>query len=547
MIRLTQVKLPLEYTEEDLLRKCAGLLRVGPGQIRKWELIKRSVDARKKPDIVYSCTVDVTVEQEGAVLKRCRCSQAQVVRQKMYQFPEPGQEKLTAPIVIVGMGPAGLFGGYLLAKAGYRPVLLERGQAVELRTAAVEEFWKSGVLNPSSNVQFGEGGAGAFSDGKLNTTIRDEEGRIRKILEIFVENGAPKDILYEAKPHIGTDVLSQVVKNMRKRIISWGGQVRFESCVTDIFTKGDGVKGVEVNGTECLDCCALILAIGHSARDTFSLLHQKNIPMESKPFAVGFRVIHPQKLINQNQYGVEEHQLLGPASYKLTARASSGRGVYTFCMCPGGFVVNASSQSGYTAVNGMSYHHRAGHCANSAVVVTVGVSDFDGRDALAGVRFQQELEKRAYELGKGAVVAERYGEFYERVTGSQKNSEERFRIMDSDQETLLLEDCVKGCVADVDLTEILPQELNEAFVEGMEHFGSVLPGFSDSGTLLCGVESRTSSPVRILRKDNLESEAVSGLYPCGEGAGFAGGIVSAAADGMRAAETLAARYALPLT
>ncbi len=536
-------------------RKCAGLLRIQPGQIKKAELVRRSVDARKKPDIVYSCVIDVTVDREQAVLKKSRCKQIEIVKQETYQFPEQCAGKLTAPIVIVGMGPAGLFCGYLLAQAGYRPILLERGQDVDSRKAAVEEFWKSGVLNPDSNVQFGEGGAGTFSDGKLNTTIKDQGGRIRKVLEIFVENGAPDDILYEAKPHIGTDVLFKVVKSMRERILHWGGQVRFESCVTDIYTESDArpggsqrtgaiekgvnerlepaadmshITGVEINGAEYLSCSALILAVGHSARDTFSLLQRKKIPMEPKPFAVGFRVIHPQKLINESQYGVEEHTLLGAAPYKMTARTSSGRGVYTFCMCPGGYVVNASSEPGHTAVNGMSYHARAGKFANSAVIVTVNEKDFDRQDELAGVRFQRELERKAYESGRGAIPVERYGEFRAGVSGSASEC--------------LLSECVRGRTVNADLTQILPAELNNAFTEGMEHFDKIIPGFADADTILCGVESRTSSPVRILRNDSLESVTVRGFYPCGEGAGYAGGIVSAAVDGMRAAEAAADQY-----
>ncbi len=579
MLRLTQVKLPLTYSEEDLINKCAGLLRIQSGKIKKLELVRRSVDARKKPHIVYSCTVDVTVEGERSVLKNSRCKQAEIVKKEIYHFPEAGKERLTASIVIAGMGPAGLFCGYLLAKAGYRPVILERGQDVDSRREAVEKFWKTGMLNPSSNVQFGEGGAGTFSDGKLNTTIRDQGGRSRKVLEIFVENGAPEEILYEAKPHIGTDILFHVVKNMRERILAWGGQVRFESCVTDIFIEervdnnllwkddGDGeaigqVGGVEINGKERLACSSLVLALGHSARDTFSLLFQKKIAMEPKPFAVGFRVIHPQKLINESQYGVEELEPLGAAPYKLTARTSSGRGVYSFCMCPGGYVVNASSEPGYTAVNGMSYYSRAGRFANSAVIVTVSEKDYDGQDALAGMRFQRELEKRAFELGQGAVPVERYGDFYESVTGNTRENAahvpneafqgEAFRVLSvekKDEKTSLQEDngespeqYMKGKVASADLTKILPPELNTAFTEGMEHFDKIIPGFGGEDTLLCGVESRTSSPVRILRGDTLESAAVAGLYPCGEGAGYAGGIMSAAVDGMRAAEVLAARY-----
>lgn len=530
----------IDHTKEQLLRKAAALLHIPPQEITGLELVRQSLDARKKPELYYIYTVLVQAVNEEKIL--CRLQEPRYRREAglhsiekadstPYVFPKPGEKRLENPPVIVGMGPAGLFCGYYLALQGYRPVLLERGRAVEQRVQDVERFWREGVLDPSSNVQFGEGGAGTFSDGKLNTLVKDKGGRNREVLETFVRFGAKKSILYEARPHIGTDVLCGIVKNMREEILRLGGSVRFESQVTDLLTEDGVIKGVVINGSEVLSCSQAVLAVGHSARDTFSMLFDRKVPMEAKAFAVGFRVEHPQSLINLSQYGAEEVSGLGAASYKLAAKTSSGRGVYSFCMCPGGYVVNASSEEGRLAVNGMSYSGREGENANSAIIVSVTPEDFGSEHPLAGIAFQRQLEEKAFLLGGGRIPIQRYGEFRSRIQKTQC------------REALeLCRPCCKGAWQEADLSTLLPDECSRAFVEGMEAFGSQIKGFNHPGALLLGIESRTSSPVRIVRDETLQSR-IKGLYPCGEGAGYAGGITSAAMDGLRTAEAIAAEFA----
>lgn len=545
MIRINQVKTRIEHTEENLKKKAADILRVPLQDISGLEIVRQSVDARRKPELFYSYTVDVSVRNEEKVLRRAKGNQ-QVTRaeQVKYCFPGHGVQLLKHEPVIVGMGPAGLFCGYYLALHGYRPILLERGKAVEERWKDVEDFWENGTLNPASNVQFGEGGAGTFSDGKLNTLVKDKDGRNREVLETLVRFGAKKSICYEAKPHIGTDVLCSVVRRLREEIISLGGQVRFESQVTDIRIKDGRVTGVEINGQEELVCEQLVLAIGHSARDTFSMLCKRQVPMAAKAFAVGLRVEHPQTMINESQYGCKEPGALGAAPYKVTAKASNGRGVYSFCMCPGGYVVNASSEEGRTAVNGMSYSGRNGKNANSAIIVSVTPEDFGSEHPLAGVEFQRQLEKRAYDLGKGKIPVQRYGSFKkntERMAEDEKHlRKEGEGTVDTEPDSPLQPQC-KGKFVWADVSRILPRECNEALVDGMETFGRQIKGFNRRDAILLGVESRTSSPVRIHRDETLQSE-IRGLYPCGEGAGYAGGITSAAMDGLRMAEAIASEF-----
>lgn len=546
MIRISQVKLHTEHEANQLQKKAADLLHVPFKEIKRMEIVRQSIDARKRPEIYYIYTVDVDVPNEDKILRKLSGKkgvkeQIQKVEAQRYRFPVSGNIPQKHRTVIVGTGPAGLFCGYYLALHGYRPILLERGKDVEARQADVEAFWKTGVLNPASNVQFGEGGAGTFSDGKLNTLVKDKDGRNREALKTFVSFGAKESILYEAKPHIGTDVLSHVVKSMREEIIRLGGEVRFESQVTDIEIENRHVAGVVINGTEELACEQLVLAIGHSARDTFSMLYEKQIPMEAKSFAVGLRVEHPQGMINEIQYGLKDSGSLGAASYKVTAKTSAGRGVYSFCMCPGGYVVNASSEEGRLAVNGMSYSSRDGQNANSAIIVSVTPEDFGSDHPLAGIEFQRELEKRAFEIGSGNIPAQRYGIYRECV--------ER----DVPQEVLPAEQVQKACEKGMtpsskgafkwaDVSQILPKECNQAFVEGMGVFSRQIKGFDREDAVLLGVESRTSSPVRIHRDENLQSD-IKGLYPCGEGAGYAGGIISAAMDGIRVAEVMAMQFA----
>lgn len=535
MLRVNQVKIRTEHTGEQLKRKTAEALGIQTADILGLRIIRQSIDARKKPEIFYSYSLEVQVKNEDKVLKRFRGKENQVCRAEstVYRFPEPGMKRRKQPTVIVGMGPAGLFCAYYLALHGYRPILLERGKCVEERQRDVERFWETGNLDPASNVQFGEGGAGTFSDGKLNTLVKDRDGRNREVLETFVRFGAKESICYEAKPHIGTDVLCNVVRNMRNEIVRLGGEVHFQSCVTDVEISGGAVSTVTVNGERRIPCEQLVLAIGHSARDTMEMLYEKRIPMEAKAFAVGLRVEHPQAMINESQYGCENPGSLGAAAYKLTAKAKNGRGVYSFCMCPGGYVVNASSENGRTAVNGMSYSGRNGENANSAIIVAVTPEDYGSDHPLAGIAFQRRLEERAYELGQGKIPAQRYGDFRNRVTGQDDGWQE--------PETMIQPQC-KGGYVWADVSKILPEECNRAFVDGMECFERQIRGFDRPDAVLLGVESRTSSPVRIGRDETLQSE-IRGLYPCGEGAGYAGGITSAAMDGLRVAEQIASEFA----
>lgn len=531
MIRIQQLKIHPARTREEnrqaLLKKCAKLLRIRPEELLSLSIVRQSIDARKKPEIFLIYTVDVEVNNEERILKKLHDKNISQAKTNVYRFPV---ENVTAAElteenrpVIIGMGPAGLFCGYLLAEHGYRPILLEQGDAVEAREEAVRNFWETGVLDTESNVQFGEGGAGTFSDGKLNTLVKDKDGRNREVLRIFVENGAPEEILYEGKPHIGTDILVHVVRNMRNKIIAWGGEVRFRTKVTALSITDGQLNGV-CCGEDFLPCQTVVLACGHSARDTFETLYEQGIPMEAKAFAVGLRVEHPQSKINLAQYGMEQPEGLSPAPYKVAAQTSYGRSVYSFCMCPGGYVVNASSEEGRLAVNGMSYSDRGSKNANSAVIVQVTPEDFGSEHPLAGIGFQRKLEENAFRIGGGCVPVERLDDFRE---GSVTHT-----LAEASH-------CTKGQAVYADLRPLLPEELNLAFLEGMEQFGRVIPGFDADETVLSGVESRTSSPVRIRRDEALQSE-IKGLFPCGEGAGYAGGITSAAMDGMRVAEAVAA-------
>lgn len=568
MLRVNQVKLRTGHSKQALRKKAAEILKIPMEDITELQIVRRSVDARKKPEIFYSYTLDAAVKREDKILNKFKGKENLVCRPEKlpYCFPSYGKQPQKHPTVVVGTGPAGLFCGYFLALHGYRPVILERGKCVEERRKDVETFWAGGSLNPESNIQFGEGGAGTFSDGKLNTLVKDKDGRNGVVLETFVKFGAEESILYDAKPHIGTDVLCDVVRRMREEIIRLGGRVCFESCVTKICIQQDHVTGVIVNDNERIDCGQLVLAIGHSARDTFYELYEEQIPMEAKAFAVGLRVEHPQSLINKSQYGLENPEGLGPAPYKAAAKAKNGRGVYSFCMCPGGYVVNASSEEGRTAINGMSYSRRDGQNANSAVIVTVTPEDFGSGHPLAGIEFQRKLEEKAYDVGGGKIPMQRYGAFRNRVLRRAEEEADDDNVCPETGTTVSIVDgrtaktfigsgaCSKDDAADrmlmpqckglyqwADVSRILPKECNEAIVDGMEAFGRQIQGFDSPDVCLSGVESRTSSPVRILRDESLQSE-IRGLYPCGEGAGYAGGIMSAAMDGIRVAEMIAKSY-----
>lgn len=520
-------------SKEALTKKAAKILGIKPAEIASLEILKHSIDARKKPQLFQVYTVGITLtnpQSEERVVKRCKNKQVTIYTPHPYLFPsavsaELPKAKLPYRPVVIGTGPAGLFCGYMLAKHGYQPILLERGFDVDTRTKDVEAYWNGGRLNPESNVQFGEGGAGTFSDGKLNTLVKDPYGRNKEVLRIFVEFGAPEHILYESKPHIGTDLLKKVVVRMRHFIIENGGEVRFGAKVTGFLVNEGALCGVEVNHNEQLETTRAVLAIGHSARDTFTYLNEIQVPMEAKAFAVGMRVEHPQHRINVCMYGEELGSCLPAAPYKLTAKTSTGRGVYSFCMCPGGFVVDASSEPGQIAVNGMSYADRGGSHANSAIIVQVTPADFETEGALAGVEFQRTLEKMAYQLGKGHIPVQYYGDYVRNRPSEPQTDHEK--------------PCIKGTYELTNLRGLLPSACETAFLEGMEQFDRIIPGFAAEDAILSGIESRTSSPVRIHRDDTLQSPAIKGLYPCGEGAGYAGGITSAAMDGILIAEAIA--------
>lgn len=539
MIAINQVKIEIVFQgnkavaiDENVFRKKASkLLHISDTEIDKIVILKHSIDARKKPQLFHVYALGVCLKQkkqEEKIVKRFQNANITIHREIPYIFPKSGMQKLLERPVIIGMGPAGLFSGYMLAKHGYKPIILERGYDVETRTKAVEEFWKSGTLDTESNVQFGEGGAGTFSDGKLNTLVKDKSGRNKEVLRIFAEFGAPSDILYESKPHIGTDILKKVVANMREFIIKNDGDVMFGTKVTGIVSENGRLMGVQINDTDVIKTNQAVLAIGHSARDTFEYLARINLSMEAKAFAVGLRVEHSQRLINESMYGDEYGNMLPAAPYKLTAKTSTGRGVYSFCMCPGGYVVNASSENKRLAVNGMSYSDRGSKNANSAIIVQVSPTDYAGDGPLAGVEFQRCLEEKAYALGNGKIPVQYYGDFVQNKASVDREEYHK--------------PCVKGGYQFANLRGLLPKECETAFLEGMEQFDKTIKGYAAKDTILSGIESRTSSPVRIHRNEDLQSPSVEGLYPCGEGAGYAGGITSAAMDGILVAERIASQY-----
>ncbi|MCR5743614.1 MAG: FAD-dependent oxidoreductase [Lachnospiraceae bacterium] len=530
MIRITELKCLPSDTLEDVRRAAANYLRCQISEIDDFVILRQSVDARKKPDILLVYEVSLSLKcarglsQEDKYIKKRHLKCASVYEPGEYVFPYKSTGEGDRPL-IVGMGPAGLFCALELARAGFKPLLIERGKCVEERTRDVEAFWNGGSLNPESNVSFGEGGAGTFSDGKLNTLVKTSKDIHRYVLKTFTQFGAQQEIMYSYKPHIGTDVLRNVVKNIREEIISLGGEVMFNTKLTGIRCENDAVTGALLttpDGEMEFLTGYICLACGHSARDTFNMLYELGVNMEQKPFAVGVRMEHPQSMINQSQYGRDDLSL-GAAPYKLTTKADNGRGVYSFCMCPGGYVVNASSVPGMLAVNGMSYSDRGSSNANSAIIVTVSGEDFGSDDVFAGVRFQEKLEKAAYEAGQGRIPVQCYGDFV------------------SDRVTEALGDVkpmIKGNYTFANLRRVLPEELSAALISAIPQFGRKIHGFDREDAILSGVESRTSSPIRIVRDEDGASN-IRGLYPCGEGAGYAGGITSAAIDGIKVAQFIA--------
>ena len=512
MIRIRQVEMDLDCTREQIIEKCAKKLKIDKSRIQDIKIVKKSIDARDKRKIFYCFEVDIKTQGEDKVLLRNKSNDIFKAPYEKYEFKITGTEKLNKRPIIVGAGPAGLFCGYMLAKYGYKPLIIERGEKVENRVETVKKFWSEGKLNLNCNVQFGEGGAGTFSDGKLNTLVKDKYFRNKKVLEIFVEAGAPEEILISNKPHIGTDKLREVIKNLREKIIEMGGEFLFNSTVTNIEIDDEMIKSVEINKKSKIETEVVVLAIGHSARDTFRMLEENNIEMEPKPFAVGVRVQHNQDMINSSQYG-KFKDILPPAPYKLTYHSNSGRGVYSFCMCPGGYVVNASSEEGKLAINGMSNFKRDSKIANSAIVVTVEPEDFENR-LFGGMEFQEELEKRAYIAGNGKIPTQLLSDFMQ-----DKQTHEFKSVIPE----------FKGKYQFAKLKEVLPDFIIEPIKEAFPNFDKKINGFADGDAVLSAVETRTSSPIRILR-DGTGQSKIQGLYPAGEGAGYAGGIMSAAMD-----------------
>ncbi len=535
MIRIQQLKIEIDkintkdYEKELAAVRQAAIkyLRLTPEDLLSLTILRRSLDARKKEELHYSYVVDLSVVKEERFLKNKKIKGIEKVEKKKLPKLLYGEEKLSNRPVVVGMGPAGLFCALELAKAGYCPLVLERGEEMDKRVQAVEDFWQGKALNPATNVQFGEGGAGTFSDGKLNTMVKDKSGRGRQVLNTFIQFGAEKEIGYMNKPHIGTDRLREIVKNIREEIIRLGGEIRFSTQFTDIKIQKDALCAIEINHKEWLPCEVLILAIGHSARDTFYMLQERKMTMEAKAFAIGVRMEHEQELISKTQYG-EQYTKLPAADYKLTHQASNGRGVYSFCMCPGGFVVNASSEPEHLVVNGMSNHDRNERNANSAMIVTVTPQDYGADDPLAGVEFQRKWERKAYLAGSGNVPVQTFADFEKNVPTQTLG-----KILPN----------IKGKYQTANVRECLPEYVAETIIEGVHAFDKKIPGFANGEAVLSGVETRTSSPVRIVRNEELQSLNVRGIYPCGEGAGYAGGIMSAAMDGLKVFEAVAEKYA----
>lgn len=557
MIQVNQIKLSVEHTEADLKKKIEKELELR--RIFKdmpsfeFKILRKSVDARKKPEIYYIYSLGVTFEKkaEQIILKKCRSKNISLYNQVKYvprtketigEIRSTNNKNIKSP-VIIGEGPCGLFAGLVLAEAGFRPIIFERGEEVGKRVDKVEDFWVTGSIDANTNVQYGEGGAGTFSDGKLNTLVKDKTGKNQFVLDTFVKFGANKAVAYDAKPHVGTDVLQTVVTNIRNRINELGGTVIHSCVLTDIVIESNAVKTVVVDnlngcdikyfdlaydekilepGINEVEVDNVVLAIGHSARDTFKKLYDLGINIEQKNFAVGIRIQHSQKMIDDSQYGKGHSKKLPPSPYKVTNHTSNGRDVFSFCMCPGGYVVNASSKDGHLCVNGMSYSDRASENANSALIVAIDRNDFPDDSPLAGMYLQEKLEKTAFDIGKGKIPVQLFKDYKDGIISKSFGD---------------INPVFKGHTNFANLQDIFPDEINKAIIESIEKFGYTIEGFDNEDAILAAVESRTSSPIRITRDNNLESN-IKGVYPAGEGAGYAGGIMSAAMDGIRVADAI---------
>ncbi len=527
MIRVQDITLALDESEALLSEKTAKKLRIKEEDIKALRIFKKAVDARKKAAIKWVYTVDVETPKESMLIAKKRATKTPDMQ---YHYPTPGTAPMRHRPVVVGSGPCGLFTALILSQMGYRPLIIERGEDVDTRVQDVEAFWESGVFKPTSNVQFGEGGAGTFSDGKLTTQIKNK--RCHKVLEELVKAGAPEEIAYKNKPHVGTDILRTVVKAIREEVTRLGGTYRFNTCLTDMRIEAGRLAAIELNANEWLDADVCVLALGHSARDTFEMLYEKQLLIEQKPFAMGMRIEHLQSWIDAGQYGDAAHaQVLGAAEYKLVHHCENGRAVYSFCMCPGGYVVASASEAGGIVTNGMSEHKRDGANANSAILVNINPEDFGSSHPLAGMALQRRFEALAYTMGGNTYQApcQTVGDFLNNVPTTTLGC---------------VQPTYKPGVVLTNINEALPPFMRDAVSEALVSFGKKIDRFDHPEALLTGFETRSSSPIRMRRNSFYESN-IQGIYPAGEGAGYAGGITSAGVDGIEVAEAIITQYAKP--